>query len=558
VHEVDITDGAAAGGPLPHLDAAAVRRWYDAALTVLTVHRRTVDELNVFPVPDGDTGTNLAATMRSACQAMNEPAVAQSSDTLPQLARRAARGALLGARGNSGVILAQILQGFADSWQGPRVGAAELAAGLRAAADAATDAVAAPAEGTILTVASAAAQAASHRLSAGLADTCVHISQTAAAALSATVDQLPALTRAGVVDAGGLGLALILDALVEVVTGEPTGTALAAADSGARAARSRVATEVPRESGSLDYAYEVQFLVDADVESVTMLRAALSDLGDSLVVVGAAGPDVSGPLRTWNVHIHVNDVGAAVEAGINCGRLYRLSVTRFADQPSVAPVSPNAGDRGIVVLAEGRGLASLLRGEGVRTVDSARPSTEEVLLALRGTGCGDVIVLSDESDHAVAESAATLARADGYRVAVIPTRSPVQALAAIAVRDETRRFDDDVIAMAEAAGACRHAEVTVAARAGLTSVGRCETGDFLGLADGDVILLGTELAQVLRDLADRLCAAGAELITIVTGSGLPQAARKALIDHLAGQWPLVEVQCLDGGQSRHLVWIGAE
>ncbi|MGH8880790.1 MAG: DAK2 domain-containing protein, partial [Stackebrandtia sp.] len=214
--------------------------------------------------------------------------------------------------------------------------------------------------------------------------------------------------------------------------------------------------------------------------------------------------------------------------------------------------------RGVVVLAEGSGFAGVLRDEGASPISSGRPSTQEVLSACRATGHSDVIVLADVANQAVAESAAGLARADGYRIAVIPTRSPVQALAALAVRDAGRRFDDDVIAMAEAAGGCRPAEVTVAARDALTSVGTCVTGDYLGLVDGDVVLIGEDLEKLLAELAGRLVSAGAELLTIVGGSGLESHTLDNLTAILQRQWPLVDVQCLDGGQSRHLVLIGAE
>nr|WP_211207357.1 DAK2 domain-containing protein [Stackebrandtia nassauensis] len=540
-----------------------MRRWYRSSLETLTLHRRTVDALNVFPVPDGDTGTNLVATLTAACEALDELG---DNASLPEVTHRAARGALLGARGNSGVILAQMLRGLADTWGVDTVDSRGLAAGLRQACHAANDAVAAPAEGTILTVARAAAEAAENHANTPLPQACEAISRAAAAAVSATVDQLPALARAGVVDAGGLGLALMLDVLVAVTGGTTTGAALRAADTASRTARLRTAVQVPRESGSEEYAYEVQYLLDAETDAVDRLRTILSGLGDSLVIVGAASAEpgsgsAAAELRTWNVHVHVNDIGAAIEAGIESGRVYRLSVTRFADQVAaggeVAVESPS-GQRGVVVIAEGSGLAQVLRGEGALPVSGGRPSTQEVLGACRSSGGSDVIVLADESSHAVAESAAALARADGFRVAVIPTRSPVQALAALAVRDPGRRFDDDVIAMAEAAGGCRHAEVTIAARDALTSVGKCERGDFLGLADGDVVLIGADLEKLLIELTGRLCSAGAELLTIVAGSGLESQVLDNVAANLTRQWPLVDVQCLDGGQSRHLVLIGAE
>ncbi|MGH8793476.1 MAG: DAK2 domain-containing protein, partial [Stackebrandtia sp.] len=240
-----------------------------------------------------------------------------------------------------------------------------------------------------------------------------------------------------------------------------------------------------------------------------------------------------------------------------CGHAGGAKATAAPSRPVIHKPTDDDG-RGLVVLAEAPGLAKTLDDEDVRTLTAGSPSTVEILAAIRATDCRDVVVLADTPVHAVAESAGDLARAHGCRVSVIPMRSPVQALAALAVRDASRRYDDDVIAMAEAAGACRHAEVTVAARAGLTSVGRCEAGDYLGMADGDVTVFGSDLDEVLCELVDRFCAAGVELLTIVAGAKLSIDAADRLEVHVEKRWPMVEVHRFDGGQRRHLVWIGAE
>ena len=531
------------------LDAAALRRWYNAVLGALTVNRRTVDELNVFPVPDGDTGTNMAATMRAACNGLEE---AGPDASLSVAARMAARGALLGARGNSGVILAQMLGGFASAWDSEAVDAPSLADGLSRATASATDAVGAPTRGTILTVAEAAALAARESSPSGLPQCVREVSRAAAEALAATVSQLPALRRAGVVDAGGLGLALLCDALREVVTGDRPVEALRAARSGAGLARSDSREHVARESGSPQYAYEVQYLLDADVDAVEALRTRLCDLGDSVVIVGAAS---QADTSTWNVHAHVNDVGAAIESGIERGRLYRLSVTRFADE---VPESPSQSrQRAVVVGASGEGLCELLRAEGAHPMPRNCRTADDIGVVLRGVDADEIVLLIEAVSLVAAEEAAATVRGPKRRVAVIPLRHPVQGLAALAVGDSARRFDDDVIAMAEAAGACRHAEVSVATRAALTSAGRCEPGYYLGLVDGDVIVIGAELSMVLCDLVDRLCGAGAELITVVCGRDLPDDQVAKLERHIDQRWPMVDMQNFSGGQQQ-LVWIGAE
>ncbi|MEH0840942.1 DAK2 domain-containing protein [Micromonospora sp. CPCC 205711] len=540
---------------LDTLDAAAVRRWCAGGLTALRRHQGEIDDLNVYPVPDGDTGTNMVLTLTSAQQAL-----AMDLGTLPEdghtghghALRLMARGALLGARGNSGVILSQILRGMADALAAaPAVRGRELAAGLRDATVAAYAAVARPVEGTLLSVVAAAATAAEQADSDNLRTVARAAAGEATRALARTPEQLPELARAGVVDAGGRGLCLLLDALVEVVTGE----------SPPRPAPVTRAVRAPltaaRESGSAEYAYEVQFLLDAGHEAVAAMRAELAALGDSLVVVGdGASPEAS---TTWNVHVHVNDVGAAVEAGVTAGRPYRISVTRFADQNVPAPRPGLAPDgRAAVVVAAGAGIAELFAGEGA-TVVPGNPSTGELLDAVRATAAARVVVLpNDPNTQAVASAAAREAHGFGVKVSVVPTRSPVQALAAIAVRDPKRRFEDDVIAMAEAAGACRYAEVCWASREALTVAGPCRPGDVLALVEGEVHLIGADLVDTCAAVVDRMLGGGGELVTLLTGADAPAGLADAIRAHLGRRWPFVEVQAYAGGQPHYPLLVGVE
>ncbi|MBO4161554.1 DAK2 domain-containing protein [Micromonospora antibiotica] len=540
---------------LDTLDAAAVRRWCASGLAALRRHQGEIDDLNVYPVPDGDTGTNLVLTLTSAQQALSVGlgTLPEDGDTAHGHALRLmARGALLGARGNSGVILSQLLRGLAEALGGvPTVAGRALAGALRDATTAAYAAVAQPVEGTVLSVVAAAATAAEQADSDDLRTVVRAAAGEAARALARTPDQLPALARAGVVDAGGRGLCLLLDALVEVVTGEP----VAGPAPVTRPARGPL-TAV-RETGSSDYAYEVQFLLDAPHEAVTRMRAELATLGDSLVVVGDAGtPAESG---TWNVHVHVNDVGAAVEAGVAAGRPYRISVTRFADQaaPARRP-GPAADGRAAVVVAPGVGIAELFGGEGA-TVVPGNPSTGELLDAIRATAAARVVVLpNDPNTQAVANAAAREAHRLGVEVSVVPTRSPVQALAALAVRDPQRRFADDVIAMAEAAGACRYAEVCHASREALTVAGPCRPGDVLALVEGEVHLIGSDLVDTCAAVVDRMLGGGGELVTLLTGADAPAGLAEAVRAHVTRRWPFVEVQAYSGGQPHYPLLVGVE
>lgn len=531
------------------VDAAAVRRWCAAGLAALRRHQAEIDALNVYPVPDGDTGTNLVLTMSSAVEAA-------TGATAAEVVRGAARGALLGARGNSGIILAQLFKGLAAGLE--RAGAQPvtgdvLAGALDHAAHGAYDAVAEPVEGTVLTVGVAAAKAAVDAAArGGVVAVARAASQGAREALARTPEQLPALARAGVVDAGGRGLVVLLDALVATLTGdEPPDDPIAAAVVPAGA---RPGATVERETGSAEFAYEVQYLLEARADAVETLRGALAGLGDSLVIVGDE--------PTWHVHVHVNDVGAAIEAGVEAGRPSRITVTRFEDQIAGRSARAEAAaapqERAVVVVCSGPGLADLLESEGA-TVLTGNPSTRQLVDAIVRTGAEHVVVLPNDANVlAVAAAAAGEARAAGVRAGVVPTRSPVQALAAMAVRDPARRFEDDVIAMAEAAARCRSAEVTIAGREALTVAGRCQPGDVLAIVDGEVNLIGQDLPQTACLLLDRMLTGGGELVTLIAGRDAPEGLGAALRAHVEGSWPFVEVQCYEGGQPHYPLLVGVE
>ncbi|HLM03664.1 MAG TPA: DAK2 domain-containing protein [Blastococcus sp.] len=533
---------------LQALDDAAVGQWHRTAVEVLSESRSSLDDLNVFPVPDGDTGTNLLLTAQAAVAALDRAGNStESSWTV------LARGAVLGARGNSGTILAQLLRGLADQLAGqPPATGPDFAAAMLKAADTAYTAVADPEEGTFLTVARSGAEAAVAAVDAGrteLADVVRAAADGARAALEETPAQLAVLRDAGVVDAGGAGLCLVLDALVTTVTGvEPARPALARRDHGHQDTGEHLPHQPPAGPGS-----EVQYLLaDTDEAAVARLHERLAALGDSLVIVGVDTP--SG--REWNVHIHVADVGAAIEAGIEAGRPHRISVTPLAPVP---PSEPTSGTRAIVAVVPSEGLAELFAAEGVRVVACGPDGVTEddVLGEIIASGAVDVVVLPNDPDlTALAARAAARAREAGRDVGVVPTKSPVQGLAAIAVADPARRFGDDVIAMAEAAAATRWAEVTVAEQAALTSAGLCQPGDALGAAEGDVVVVGPDLAAVGCELLDRLLSAGGEMATLVIGED--GALGDAVCRHLATVHPTIEVIRYDGGPPGILLQVGVE
>jgi len=552
-------------GVLQVLDADAVRRWCAAGHGDLELARAEIDALNVYPVPDGDTGTNLVMTMASVLEA-----VQGTAGDLRTTVRAMAHGALMGARGNSGVILSQLLSGLSEVLgEADEASAADLQRALVRAAELAYGAVAAPAEGTLLTVAREAAAAAAEIGAADLGAVVRAARGGAAAALLTSPELLPALKAAGVVDAGGRGLCVLLEALERVVTGADGATATTGEPEQLLVPRDGTGLAGAREAGSGAYGYEVQYLLrDADDGAVEELEQTLAGIGDSLVVVGGNG--------VHNVHVHVNDIGAALEAGLQAGRPFRVTVTRFADQ--TAGEDPSSGSRGgqeqapamnerpvgraVVAVVPGQGLARLFCGSGATVVGggpTASPSTVELLDAVRSTGAAEVVLLPGDGDVlAVASAAAAAARDEGLSVAVVPTRSVLQGLAALAVADPSRSFADDVGTMAAAAGATRSAQVTTAVREAATMAGVCRPGDVLGLLEGDVVLLGEDVEAVAAELVDRMLAGGGELVTVVTGADARNGAAERLTSHVEARHPAVEVLHYDGGQPHFPLLLGVE
>jgi DAK2 domain fusion protein YloV len=541
--------------PATVVDSTLLRGWAATGRDALEAAREEIDELNVYPVPDGDTGTNLHLTVEAAALTLSDlPEDAAPAETLDTLAR----GALLGARGNSGVILSQVLRGLADSatMDAGELGAVSWAAALTRGAEAAYAAVGEPVEGTMLTVLREAAAAATAGASDGgqLTDVVRAAAVEAAAALARTPEQLEVLRLAGVVDAGGRGVCVLLDALVAVVTGETLPALIAKSTS--------VTKEVsqPKEAGELRQvprggpSYEVMYLLDAPEKSIAELRASLAELGDSLVVVGGE--------PTWNVHVHVDDVGAAIEAGVEAGRPHRIRVTNFRDAALAGSAALPAEGRGVVSVVAGDGLGELFEAAGatvVRGGPGRRASTSEMLAGVRATQRRDVIMLPNDADSlGVAEIAAAQARDEGLRAAVIPTRASVQALAALAAHDPDRRFEDDVIAMTAAAGNCRHGGVTIASRAAVTMAGVCQVGDVLGIVDGDFAVIGSDLEAVANTVVDRMLGSGGELVTVVTGLDADPALAEAVVAHVRATRPEVDTVVYDGGQPRYPLLIGVE
>jgi DAK2 domain fusion protein YloV len=563
---------------LDALSAVDARRWAVLTRAAFAARRAEIDALNVFPVPDGDTGTNLYLTLDAALDAVrtgHERDGILGEASLEQECSDLAHAMLLTARGNSGVILSQLVRGFAEAIAERGVETADasvMADGLARASDRARASVMHPAEGTILTVAHAAAVAGAERVGEGLRAVAETALDAATVALRKTTEQLPALTRAGVVDAGAAGYVLMLEALARVVHQD-------AAQVGERVepfteddSMRRREDWTRRGSGAVEPvgahggtstgdgdlveggpAYEVMYLLrDSDEERAATLRTALDVLGDSLLVVG--GPEL------WNVHVHVDDVGAALEAGLDAGRPFRVRVTHFADQ--AARRERRSEGVAVVACAAGPGLATVFEAAGAVVVASGpgrRASAGQLLDAVRSTGAPSVLLLPNDRDtEMAAQAAARAAEADGVEVHVVRSRTAVQGLAAMAVWEASASAARNASEMGHAAAATRHGAVAVASKEALTSAGPCAPGDVLGAVSGDVVVVGDDLEAVGVEVLTRLLSSGGEIVTVVTGEGAPEGLGAALGEHVRRAQRDLDVQVIEGGQPHYPLLLGVE
>ncbi len=537
----------------------AITRFRDA----LRDHQDELNRLNVYPVPDGDTGTNMTLTLESVVNELG------SAEDMAEVCQAVAHGSLMGARGNSGVILSQVLRGLADTFRAAEsAGAAELAVGLRNASDAAYEAVMRPVEGTILTVVRAAAEAAEAARDAGelaLLGVLDSANEAARDAVIHTPDLLPVLKEAGVVDAGGRGFTLLLDAFLEVVAGRPipepqfvnTPMSVAAHLSGSDVASLR---------------YEVMYLLEAEDSTIPSFKQTWAALGDSIVVVGGDG--------LWNCHVHTDDIGGAIEAGIESGRPRHLRVTDLLEQVeeeqwvreqdagladmsgATEPAKPAAPEveTAVVAVGVGEGIKRLLVSLGVHELvaggQSMNPSTAQILEAVERCPSGSVVVLPNNKNIVpVARQVDGLTTKD---VQVVPTTSVVEALAALVAYDPHAQLDDNVKAMNEACERVAVGEVTQAVRDSQAECGPIAEGDWLAINRDGISDAAANPVDAALALVATLLTEDSEIVTVLVGSDARHADTERVRELVTLAYPQVEVEVHQGGQPLYPYLIGVE
>ncbi len=548
-----------AEGGIPALDAGGLAGAMVCFRDLLRRHQAVINRLNVYPVPDGDTGTNMLLTVEAV---VAEISGLPEPPGLPGVCGAIAHGSLMGARGNSGVILCQVLRAMARTFErsaSGELGAATVASGIAAGASAARQAVLRPVEGTMLSVADAAADAAGRGL--GLVEVLDLARRAAVEALWRTPEQLAVLAASGVVDAGGAGLVLLFDALAAGVTGEVRGGELELPPevgelvrSTGSAPKERSGDEAGRGAPS-GQRFEVMFLLDAPDEAIPPLKQVWDGIGDSIVVVGGEG--------TWSCHIHTDDAGAALDAALDAGRPRNIRVTDLAEQveeelwvrqagrgaAEPAPPGPPPATS-VVAVATGDGVSRIFRSLGVEVVvaggQTMNPSTADILGALDQARGEEVVVLPNNSNIVpVAEQAAAVT---AKKVRVVPTRGIQEGFAALLEYDPQASVDENAEAMARSASRIVAGEVTRAVRAGEAPCGRIEAGDYLGLSRQGIESVAPTLAQATCDLLARLVRPGQEIVTLIEGQGATTADSRIVAEWLRAEHPELSLERHAGGQ----------
>ncbi len=538
----------------------------------MKAHAPGINRLNVYPVPDGDTGTNMARTLDAVVAELDG-----ADHAMQPTCQAISHGSLMGARGNSGVILSQILRGLAGTIAEVKDGsvtASQMADALKKASAAAYEAVLKPIEGTILTVVREAADGAAVAVASGatLSATLQAARIAGRDALARTPDMLPVLKDAGVVDAGGAGFLLLLDSAIHVVDGEPMPEPDESA--GPSVAQFEAVAKRHHDDGTVDVSelrYEVMFLLDLDDAHASEFKQAWGSIGDSIVVVGGDG--------LYNCHIHTNDIGAAIEAPLLLGgRPKQIRVTDLFEEVSEehaareaelgAPVTSRTTTSSlppvtcaVVAVASGDGLAELFGQLGVHGVISGgqtlNPSTAELLAAVERMNARQVIILPNNKNIIpVAKQIDALTTKD---VRVVPTCSMPEALAALVSYDPEASAESNARSMTEAAESMATGEITQAVRDTNSDVGQVTEGDWIGIVRGDgIVSIAGTLVSSATQLLDHLIDDARELLTIVTGEDATAAHTDQISAWVSENHPDVAIEVHAGGQPLYPYLFGVE
>ncbi len=551
---------------LDRLGADDLRRVVTGFRDALRAHQDGINRLNVYPVPDGDTGTNMALTLESVVAELDG-----AEADLAATCKAIGHGSLMGARGNSGVIMSQILRGFTQVLATAEADGADgalVARALEAAAAGAYEAVGNPVEGTILTVVRVAAESA---VAVAVADSGDLVTVVDAAlvggrdALARTPELLQVLADAGVVDAGGTGLLLLLDSMLHVIDGRPVPEA-SVTDALADAATIEIdhahAAGGHGEGGLADLRYEVMYFLEAPDAAIPAFKDVWAGIGDSIVVVGGEG--------IFNCHIHTDDIGAAIEAAIEIGKPSKIRVTdlldeveeeRWVREAEPGPdVEPEPVTTAVVAIASGDGIKRIFHALGVQHVitggQSMNPSTAQILEAVEAVPADQVVVLPNNKNIiAVAEQVdATTSKT----VRVVPTRGIPEGFAALLAYDPEAAVEGNAAGMAEAAANVVAGEVTIAVRDSTCDVGPIAEGDYLGIGRAGIRAVAPSAGEATIALLAELITDDHEILTLIEGEGSSPGETRRITEWLSDEHPHIDAEVHHGGQPLYPYFLGIE
>jgi DAK2 domain fusion protein YloV len=538
--------------PILACDGRGLKRLMRFGLAWLEKHQQAINSLNVYPVPDGDTGTNMLLTMQSAYQEIHD----SPEEEVDQIAQKVAHGALMGARGNSGVILSQIFRGFARQLEGVTAfDTVQFAAALREAAATAYKGVIKPVEGTMLTVAreSAEAAVAAAASSRDLRWVLQQVVREAQDSVTRTPTLLPVLAEAGVVDAGGQGLLVILEGMLRYARGEQIDM-----DTGLDTAVDLQPFHLEAEEG---YGYDIQFIVHGENLNVEEIRETIASMGDCALVVGDS--------RAVKVHVHSPEPGTPINFGATQGSVSRVIVENMQEQYQdfvlsktqrpVAPVEPLSGI-GTVVVAPGPGLGRVFESLGASAVVSGgqtmNPSTEDILNAVEAISAEEAIILPNNKNIIMAaEQAQSLS---AKRVQVVRTITVPQGISALLALNYQSDLDTNARIMSEAASDIETIEITTAVRAAKVGGVKVKKGETIGLVNGKLVVKADSPEEATLAALERANPREYEIITLYYGESVGEDDAQRVADLIGEQFPEQEVEVVDGGQPHYSYILSVE
>ena len=536
---------------IENLDANNIAKLMYCFRDALQEHKESLNSLNVYPVPDGDTGSNMTATLNSVVSEIESLEDPEFENIIEAISH----GSLMGARGNSGVIISQILRGFVSEIKNASkktIDANLFSDALRAAASAAYEAVGNPVEGTILTVVRETAEAAEKSLleHSNLLMVVETAREAAKRSLDSTPDLLPVLARAGVVDAGGSGFLLMLDSLLHVIDDRPMPEPEIV-----KASVDSLIFDIHDDTTNSGTRYEVMYFLDAPDDLIPGFKKAWSEIGDSIVVVGGE--------NIWNCHVHTNNIGAAVEAGISIGKPHDIRVTDLFEEIAENHHEQDHADPigcSVIAVSNGDGIGDIFRSLGATRVvnggQSMNPSTADLLEAVEAIASEHVIILPNNSNIvAVAEQVDSQT---SKTIRVVETHTVTEGFASLLGYDPEGTSDKNQTDMTQFSQMVESGEITTAVRESASDVGQIKKGDFLGLRKGKVTVIAETIVEATRNLLKEMISDDHEIITLVAGRDSNKKETDEVVAWVSNEYEALEVEVHEGGQPLYQYYIGIE